>query len=398
MRRVAELDALRGIASFVILMFHLRFVHRYPLMGTAVDLFFVLSGYLITSILLKGDRSFGSLKTFYVRRALRIWPIYYLTLIVFLLVNFVFARGMPTAGWPYYFTYLQFIPYYWGKPTLDFSRVLNHTWTLAIEEQFYIIWPLLVCLIGRKGVILAAIPLFLGSLFLRLAGLPHFLLLSRIDGLALGALLAALLADRQALDRHRDSYRNTFALLGSLLIVLPLVLPLMFGDLPLTAILQRVWTRLDPGETQFAFTIAWLSLIYFCIVGLVVLSAGHPRLAFLRTRWLCNVGVISYGLYLYHPIIFRLTHQLRLSLGFHGSAWYDAFRVACCFALAIFSWRYVERPLLNLRDRLTEGRGAVPAQEPRGRFGWRLRGPHSGGGGLMDSRDIVDASGLQHGE
>ncbi len=87
MRRVPELDAVRGIASLAIVLFHLRFMRTFPILGSAIDLFFVLSGYLITSILLDGEASPRSLARFYLRRAFRIWPIYYLTLAAFLAVN-----------------------------------------------------------------------------------------------------------------------------------------------------------------------------------------------------------------------------------------------------------------------------------------------------------------------
>ncbi len=371
MRRVIELDAIRGIASVAILMFHLRFMRKYPTLGTAVDLFFVLSGYLITSILLKGERSFGELKTFYTRRAFRIWPIYYLTLVVFLAVNALFGRGMPTAGWPLYASYTQFIPDYWGGASPPFSRLFDHTWTLAIEEQFYIIWPLLVCLIGRKGVMRVAIPLFLGSVLLRLSGIPRNLLLARTDGLVLGGLLAALLADGEWVEQHRKKLRTAFAGLGLTVILLPFAVQYLFGEVPITKTLHVIWPRLEWITTYFALTIARMSLIYFCVVGFVICSAGEPYLRPLRNRRLAYVGQISYGLYLYHPFLFVLTVKLREQLGLRGSSWYDCFRVACCFALAAFSWRYVERPLLALRDRLTKSSVVgTAAVEPL----WR--GPH----------------------
>lgn len=378
MRRVIELDAIRGIASVAILMFHLRFMKKYPTLGTAVDLFFVLSGYLITSILLKGDRSFRELKTFYTRRAFRIWPIYYLTLVIFLTVNAVFGRGMPTAGWPLYVTYTQFVPDYWGGTSPGFSRLFDHTWTLAIEEQFYIVWPLLVCLIGRKGVLRVAIPLFLTSVILRLSGVPRNLLLARTDGLVLGSFLAALLADTERLERNRKTFQIAFASLGTVVTLTPFVVQFLFGEVPVTRTLQAIWPRLEWLTTYFALTLARMALIYFCVVGFIVCSAGRPYLRPLRNRRLAYIGQISYGLYLYHPFLFVLTIKLRQQLGLRGSSLYDGFRVACCFALAAFSWRFVERPLLALRDRLTESSDRITMPRPIPEADLLWKGPHTG--------------------
>ncbi|MHC5543081.1 acyltransferase family protein, partial [Singulisphaera rosea] len=355
MSRVPELDAIRGIASVAILMFHLRFMKTYPMLGTAIDLFFVLSGYLITSILLKSDRSFGSLRTFYIRRAWRIWPIYYLAFAVFFAVNVCLSQPMPTAAWPYYLSYTQFVPGYWSGSMPPFSRHFDHTWTLAIEEQFYMVWPLLVCLTGRRTLMALVFPCLACSVVMRASGFPRDLLLSRTDGLVLGGLLAALLFDGERLERHRSKFRAAFAVLGTFAATVPFWGGRVFGDVPLFSGLQAHWPRLEWIPTYVSLSIFRMSVVYFSLVGLIVCSPGHRFFAPLRNKWLCHLGQISYGLYLYHPFVFILTIVLRTSLGFKGSAWYDVFRVACCFAAAALSWRYIEQPLLALRDRITEG-------------------------------------------
>src|ERR1700733_9150168 len=98
MRRIPELDALRGVAALVIVVFHMRFVDSAPALGTAVDLFFVLSGYLITTILLEQGRSPGFFGAFYARRALRIWPIYYLALVACVALNPLLPRPESMKG------------------------------------------------------------------------------------------------------------------------------------------------------------------------------------------------------------------------------------------------------------------------------------------------------------
>jgi peptidoglycan/LPS O-acetylase OafA/YrhL len=353
MPRVPELDALRGIAAIAIVLFHLRFTRTYPALGTSIDLFFVLSGYLITTILLNGDLTSASLRTFYLRRAFRIWPIYYLTLVVFLVVNALLPEPSPTAAWPYFFTYTQFLPNAWHGASPPFSRYFDHTWTLAIEEQFYLVWPLLICLAGRKSVIRLAMALIVTALILRTAGVPRNLALARVDGLALGGLLAALVHDRQRLERHRGRFQLAFAAVGCLAVTAPVWTSRLFGDVSLFARVQSVWPGLAWADTYVSLRVFKVALVYFSLVGFVVCSAGHPLLAPLRNRGIGYVGQISYGLYLYHPFVLILTLNLRTHVGFRGSAWYDAFRVACCLGVAALSWRFLERPLLGVRDRLT---------------------------------------------
>ncbi len=148
MRRVAELDALRGIAALMVLSLHLGLGASYAVLASAVDLFFVLSGYLITRIILDHGTQTGFLARFYVRRSLRIWPIYYASILTLVLVNRWLPHRQAMDGLGNYLTYTQFIQHYWfGRPPW-FSMYFAHTWTLAAEEQFYIFWPLLAVLLG----------------------------------------------------------------------------------------------------------------------------------------------------------------------------------------------------------------------------------------------------------
>lgn len=143
MRRIAELDGVRGIAAVVIVAYHL-FTDYLPGCWAAVDVFFVLSGFLITGIVLQHGLSGRFLTAFYLRRGLRIWPIYYI------LITFLLLCGLGnTAALPYYLTYTQHLPWYWGSEMPSWL-LMQHTWTLALEEQFYLIWPAIVLLAGRR--------------------------------------------------------------------------------------------------------------------------------------------------------------------------------------------------------------------------------------------------------
>ena len=162
MKRIGELDAIRGMAALAIMVNHLPFSNRLTHLGAyGVDLFFVLSGYLITAIILKNAGSPGFMTAFYARRSLRIWPIYYLALLVVLAINPQFRPPFSLRGLPFYATYTQGIQLYWFGKLPPFSPLFDHTWTLALEEQYYLIWPALVLIFGGRSVAPMAIVLSL---------------------------------------------------------------------------------------------------------------------------------------------------------------------------------------------------------------------------------------------
>lgn len=366
MRRIPELDALRGVAAIVIVVFHMRFLDRFPAMGSAVDLFFVLSGYLITAIILEKGRTPGFFLAFYARRSLRIWPIYYVGLFACVALNPLLAKPEPLAGFWAHFAYLQDTPGYWGRATPAFSRLFSHSWTLAIEEQFYLIWPLVVVLAGRRRLRAAIVPLLLAPLVLRATGFPRHMLLTRCDGLALGALLADLFADRGRVEASRGHYGRAF-----LAIALIAVFARQVGG-PLLAGLDGP----TPGRgTLLAFSLgtAAMNWAYFGMVGLVLLGRGGPGLAWLRDPRLVHLGTISYGIYLYHPFVLIFVPILHKAMGIKGSIAMDVVKVGVCVLVAEVSWRAIERPLLRLKDRFPY-RDDSRAEESS------IRGPHSSPG------------------
>ncbi len=121
-----------------------------PFGWASVDLFFVLSGYLITAILIRYERSPRLLVNFYARRGLRIWPVYYLTVAAVVVLGPILPVPTKWDGLGYYVLYLQNLPMYWSGKVPAFSPYVAHLWTLACEEQFYLIWPALVVLFGRR--------------------------------------------------------------------------------------------------------------------------------------------------------------------------------------------------------------------------------------------------------
>jgi peptidoglycan/LPS O-acetylase OafA/YrhL len=359
MRRYPELDALRGLAALVIVLYHLRFSRSWPLAQTAVDLFFVLSGFLITrGLVIEAGRP-GWMQTFYTRRVRRIWPAYFLAFGVVVAVNSWLPRPEPLADWWRFATFTPFVSRYWGVEPPVFSRLFYHAWTLAIEEQFYLAWPVVLLLFGRRGLAVVCVGLVIVPAYLRAEGLSPNLLLTRCEGLALGAALALWRGRGEAGLGPRASL-----VLGALGVA-------MLGVPAWRSAAMGTWTAIvgeSPAPTVLAsLQILRLNLLYLAMVGLAVEWSGAKGLAVLRGRWLSALGRISYGLYLYHPIVFALVTIGHRRAGLGGSVAWDVVKVGLSVIVAAASWRWVESPLLG-RARLS--RMAGPGGHPA------LPGPH----------------------
>lgn len=348
--RVLELDSLRGLACLAILVYHLM-PHRFPGGWAGVDLFFILSGFLITSIILKSFHERRFLAHFYMRRGLRIWPVYYLTVLLLVAAAPILPRPSNLGGVPYLLTYTQNVPLYWSSTAPHFASYLMHTWSLAIEEQFYLIWPALICIVGRRGVIPLSLALAFASVWARGHGFHWWLLLARGDGLAMGSMLAVMLSSRGG-----EIWR-------------PMMMRWAFGTASVAAIMYLIAFSASGGMSPLdmpmwpASTVLVVNLFGFGVVGLVVCLQGHPALRPLRGRWLVKVGQLSYGLYMYHYVVLLFSDDLAQRFGLGGRPfWRLALTAVAIFALAGVSWRYVERPFLRLKERFSYG----PSHQSRG--------------------------------
>ena len=336
------------------MIFHLN-PAAFPPGWTGVDLFFVLSGYLITNIILKYQQSPRFLLAFYARRGLRIWPIYYLVFILLIAINPFLPKPYALDAWPFYATYTQNLPSYWGGHMPPFNPAFDHTWTLAIEEQYYLLWPALVMLAGPRR----CLPLCLAVIALAFVAREGFafyfvvpvvrpamserLLIARCDGFALGGLLAVLFREPLA---GRLPLRQV-CVLGAALVVGGGYLAIAFatggpGALGLPT----------PGNP--ALTILMVGLFYFSVVGFVLLGSGRPILAALRWKPLCDLGVISYGLYMYHYVIYWMIDGFGANpddFNYHQPWPVSAAKVLLTIAVAIVSWHCVEKPIMRLKGR-----------------------------------------------
>jgi peptidoglycan/LPS O-acetylase OafA/YrhL len=343
MRRVPELDALRGIAALMVLSLHLGLGAPYAVLASAVGMFFVLSGYLITRIILDHETRPGFLIPFYARRMVRIWPIYYAVLIGFILVNPLLPYRQRMTGLPYYLTFTQFLPRYWFAQPPPFCIYFAHTWTLAAEEQFYLLWPLVAVLLGRRA-LLAAIPVLLASAFVARLWLWPMLLVTNWDGFGLGALLAWMLGNPGSLRSSRRGVVRGLGMLGAVMLAYPLARGTIEGWLGAT------WAGGWP-TLALSLNASRMTLLYFSVVGLVISFAGHPLLRPLRDPRLCYLGTISYGLYFYHIPLYALISPSHFHSNCTDSMVLDAMKLAATFALAVASWEFFEKPILRLKDR-----------------------------------------------
>ncbi len=343
MRRIPELDAVRGLAACVIVFAHVGLLPGSPWALSAVDLFFVLSGYLITTNIVANRQKPRFLPYFFVRRSLRIWPAYYLAFVACLILNQFLKWDTPPDGWPYYLTFTQNLPGYIQWPPPQFSGMFLHTWTLAVEEQFYLLWPLLLFRAGRRTSYALVISFIVLPPLMRSRGFFPILLLSRCDGLALGSLLALLVTDIKINSNPARLNHVRAAFLAMALA--PIVAPWL---------LNPSWIELS----SHLFTTR-ASITYFGVVGLLLTLQQSIMTAPFRVRILCHMGEISYGLYLYHPLVFAALPALYRryimdKLGLSSPLLRDCVMMTLSLALAELSFRLLEKPILAFKDRLTD--------------------------------------------
>jgi peptidoglycan/LPS O-acetylase OafA/YrhL len=336
-RRIPQLDGVRGIAILIVVVHNslykfpslpLQSLFGYGWMG--VDLFFVLSGFLITRILIETKQSRFYFRNFYARRCLRILPLYYLVLVFMLVVvpflsrsagPAVMARSSPWWAYP---IFLQnfLVPHSTGA-----AGPLGVSWSVAIEEQFYLVWAAVVrrCSDFRLRRIAIAVicisPLL--RLYLSLHGVDIYTnVFCRLDGLMAGGLLALFVRSTDP-----PSARYLAAAWFSLFTAVPLIFA--------AEALQARWLT-------FSFTTA-------ASAALIYLSLFETRKWFraaLANRWLVYTGTISYGLYLLHKIPFDALQVLHFDR-YPVLAMLTGLTVS--YIMAILSWRLLEEPIMKLK-------------------------------------------------
>lgn len=332
-RHIPELDGLRGLAVLGVVLYHChpRLIgtpfYRASLWGwSGVTLFFVLSGFLITSILLESRTKPHYFKNFYARRILRIWPVYLLVLAVCYLKSDWFVNPGANTPWWAYALFVQNLFH------VTLPSAVGPTWSLAIEEQYYLLWAPIVRLLQRPW--LLAMPLFaalIASPIFRLYN-PTWITrthtLTHLDGIAMGSLIA--------LGIHTLSLsRRAWLALG--------LAGIVFG-FPAAASIA--------GGTAFLDTALTIGFAGALLASLAGTGSKSPLHAVLRRGPLPFYGKISYGLYMTHIFVFIYYGWFDEKMNAHGIAGnlaIIAVRLAASTAVATALWYGFESRILKLR-------------------------------------------------
>lgn len=345
-RHIPVLDGVRALAILLVIVFHF-FQHR-PLPGSSlalrlvkltylgsngVDLFFVLSGFLITGILIEARGRRQALRNFYMRRVLRIFPLYYgfLFVIYVLLPLFHLARHVPFGDQWWFWTYCSNIQATFSQ---RFPDGPGHFWSLAIEEHFYLVWPFLVLRCPPRK-----LPWVCGSIIIAAIGFraalqaggfnPYYFTLCRMDALAFGALLAALIRTPEGPAGLRKWSTR-----------------LLLWALPVLAVSYFLLTGSGSGPLQvLKYTFIGVLCSAF-IVFAITAKPQAPMSRTLSTRTLGQIGKYSYGMYVLHPAIIAALQERTLQYPVVATL---PLAVAATFLAAWCSFTLWEQPFLRLK-------------------------------------------------
>jgi peptidoglycan/LPS O-acetylase OafA/YrhL len=366
-QRIAALDGMRGLAILMVMLHHFtpdRGAGVFSVLHlgwVGVDLFFVLSGFLITGILYDAKSTSHYFRNFYARRVLRIFPLYYAVL----LAGFVALPLLQSAGaihvpgldeirvwqawlWSHCSNILLSLQ---GQWLLDSGVIrMNHFWSLAVEEQFYLVWPIVVLIFNRKALMRITIAMIAGAFALRaLLCFAHVtyiasytLMPCRMDALAMGALLALVYRGPDGLGALR---RGAMYLSAGAIAALTIIV----------AITHNL-ARTDPFMQTFGFSAIAL-LAGGTLIGALTAATGGLGYRLWDASSLRWLGKYSYALYVFHPMIEPLLRgpasPAALGSNLHsiwlGNLVYAVIAMILTCIVAWLSWHLLEKRMLSLK-------------------------------------------------
>lgn len=372
MKRIPQLDGVRGLAIILVLFWHYGGCTfdgprgSFPWLGnillrmtwSGVDLFFVLSGFLIAGILLDHRDTANYFRVFYLRRACRIVPLYFCVALTFIAVSHTALADLPRFAWLFhnpmpdwsYATFTQNILMAL-RGTLG-ANAVDATWSLAVEEQFYLFIPLLIYFLPRRALIGTLVAAIVAAPILRWASSPVVAFVGtpwRSDSLLSGALLAVLVRSHgfvvAAQSRRRSLSWSLIVLVGGLA-VLTIHPPLLQGG---------------------ALTHLWLAALCVCVLLMAFLDTEPMITAALRTPVMVWFGQLSYGIYLLHKPalgavfgIFRGTDPVVHNFNDLGLA---LLALAITLLVAALSFRFLESPIIRFGHRTLYRPRASPTND-----------------------------------
>lgn len=362
---ILSLEGIRGYAFLAVFFAHyflpwtLRNQHDF-VFGTwtvlraiayfAVPIFFVLSGYLIGGILYDTRQREGYFKVFYLRRALRVLPIYYLALIVIACVDVQFRFHLDHRFWAHFFYIQNLLP---NMPKFWFESpvAMAHLWSLAVEEQFYLLWPLVVWLFPQRRRLMVVVSVLIGVCWaLRLAApllswtpfQMFYLTPTRADAIMFGVLLS-LLRGSSFLEKVKP-LAKWFALAGVLVVAVRAGMGYGWAD--------------DYVGTEIVLPL--LNLTALATI-MAVIEQGSWLNRVCSKTWICWIGSRSYSLYIIHYMFYQwyrntlllgLSNHMRRSVAVLIGA---LIVLALTFVLSMLSYRYLEAPAMRLKKRIQYG-------------------------------------------
>jgi peptidoglycan/LPS O-acetylase OafA/YrhL len=322
-----------------------------------VDLFFVLSGFLIGGILMDARYSQRYFRTFYLRRAFRILPVYAIFISLYLgrhvHIPLLGRWTGDTSPLPVpWFSFLTFTQNFWMVAFGWFGPMaIAPTWSLAVEEQFYLTIPFLIRRVGRKTLLISLLAVLMGAPLLRVL-LPHLLqhgdfgcyilMPCRADALCMGVLAALLVRSKSAREwviAHQWAIRLTIALTFIGIVFLTYAAPYQYSP---------------PMST---WGLSCLAVFYSSILVSVVCSTGTKLIQFLNNSLLMKLGQLAYCTYLVHSILMEAARNV---IGGHtnlskGEVWVSGgvVGIAAALVVASISWKYLEQPILRYGHKYT---------------------------------------------
>lgn len=354
-RKFSSLDGLRAVSILGVIWFHswwgtpyYSVLERIPVLRLGewgVDVFFAISGFLISTLLFRERRQAGeiSVRNFYIRRSLRIWPLYYATIAIYIIIMMFFDHRQGRA--PTFFHYLPgFLTYTYtwcitpAWPTGPF----NLAWTLATEEQFYVVWPLVLRYLRGiwAAAVLTAVALLRvaagygwTSRLLPSGSLPARIVLSVAIPICMGVLLA------YALDSERG-FRWLFPFLGR------------SWSAP-TALAILMVCLIPRYPNPLVATLATVALIGACVV-----REDNGLAPVLKFRPVAFIGVLSYGMYLFNSICINAARIVFGVIGVTHPLFIFPVSVGLTISAAYVSYEYFEMPFLKLKSRFSHKRAA----------------------------------------
>lgn len=351
--RSLALDCLRGVAIILVIIWHVlpqpfgiktsTLSYFNAISWSGVDLFFVLSGFLIGGILIDNKLANNFFFVFYARRFTRIIPLYMIVLILFALQSIIMSRSFPEIS-----LYLLFLQNFYVAWSGDFgSPLLSVTWSLAVEEQFYLIAPLLVRFISRERLPIALISCIVLAPIARLVVwqvfpyenawlMAYVLLPCRMDALGLGFLCAWAIRDPKWRIIIYSLPLNTLSVVGATIVLL----------------MTYIWINTVMNYYFSLFAFSTLAITFACIITNVSNKKIYSNI-FVRFTSCC--GIWAYSLYLFHSPIILLMHKiipLKEYPELLRCLLYISILIPILAALSWASWKFIETPFIRIGHKI----------------------------------------------